>query len=716
MPEKTVREMSEMQRKRHSLEAKTFRATLVGCIALGIVMLLVGLGLYGFSLTKQYANHAFYLSQNAAMSASHGADAVALAKDVMNKYKSLDDDIRAKTGTPEYRKIFSEFENGEAYDTLIHMLPTFTRSGDVSDVYLAMYDKDTCTMVYIVDPDEKNRLYPGEWESVDEKGMHKFLDWNGEGTLYDIEYLEKCGWICTAGTPIRDDEGKICAFLLVDVTINNVLAGMRSYAFQVTAMMVLIMALLAFFMMRYMKKSLVNPINEIAKAAQEYVNDRLTGVKTSNHFNMLGIRTGDEVENLSLVMADMEKTLADYEKNLTKITAEKERISTELNLATRIQADMLPNIYPAFPDRSEFDIYATMDPAKEVGGDFYDFFLVDNDHLCMVMADVSGKGVPAALFMMASKIILENNAMMGKSPAQILTDTNTAVCSHNHEEMFVTVWLGILEISTGKLTAANAGHEYPVMKTPDGKFDLLKDKHGFVIGGMKDIKYKQYELMLKPGSKIFLYTDGVPEATDAKGNMFLNERMLDALNKDINANPEQTIKNVRRAVNDYVKDAEQFDDLTMLCMEYMGPVGENSIKEVDSYMLVIDAITDNLQEVTDFVNSRLESNDCPQKTLMQIDLAVEEIFVNIANYAYAPDTGKVSVQVEKSGEPLAVSIIFSDNGKPYNPLEKPDPDITLSADEREIGGYGIFMTKKVMDGISYEYQDGQNILKLTKNL
>ena len=246
------------------------------------------------------------------------------------------------------------------------------------------------------------------------------------------------------------------------------------------------------------------------------------------------------------------------------------RIESELNLASSIQADMLPNIYPAFPDRPEFDIYATMNPAKEVGGDFYDFFLVDDDHLCMVMADVSGKGVPAALFMMASKIILANNAMMGKSPAQILTDTNAAICSNNREEMFVTVWLGILEISTGKLTAANAGHEYPAIKYANGGFELLKDKHGFVIGGMEGLKYKEYELTLEPGSKIFLYTDGVPEATDSESRMFGTERMLAALNSDGTASPENTLKNIRAAVDGFVKDAEQFDDLTMLCAEYKG--------------------------------------------------------------------------------------------------------------------------------------------------
>ena len=282
-------------------------------------------------------------------------------------------------------------------------------------------------------------------------------------------------------------------------------------------------------------------------------------------------RTGDEIEVLAESFAMLSGKTLQYISEVERVTAEKERIGTELALATRIQADMLPNIFPAFPERSEFDIYASMDQAKEVGGDFYDFFLVDDDHLCMVIADVSGKGVPAALFMMASKIILANNAMLGKSPAQILTDSNAAICSNNREEMFVTVWLGILELSTGKLTAANAGHEYPVVKHPDGRFELLRDKHGFVVGGLDSAKYRQYELVLEPGSKLFVYTDGVPEATDAQQKLFGTEKMLDALNAAPDSAAQQCLQNVRRAVDGFVKDAEQFDDLTMLCLTYNGP-------------------------------------------------------------------------------------------------------------------------------------------------
>ena len=183
-------------------------------------------------------------------------------------------------------------------------------------------------------------------------------------------------------------------------------------------------------------------------------------------------RTNDEIEVLAEAFATLSKRTRNYIEQITKITAEKERIGAELELATRIQADMLPNIFSAFPEREEFDIYAAMTPAKEVGGDFYDFFLIDDDHLGMVMADVSGKGVPAALFMMMSKILVSNFAMMGGSPAKVLEQVNTQICKNNEEEMFVTVWFGVLEISTGKVTAANAGHEYPIIKKANGEFEI----------------------------------------------------------------------------------------------------------------------------------------------------------------------------------------------------------------------------------------------------
>ena len=249
---------------------------------------------------------------------------------------------------------------------------------------------------------------------------------------------------------------------------------------------------------------------------------------------------------------------------------EADRIETELSMATRIQADMLPNIFPAFPERDDFDVFASMNPAKEVGGDFYDFFLVDDDHLGLVMADVSGKGVPAALFMMISKILVQNYAMTGKDAAKALEAVNNQICLNNREEMFVTVWLGILDLRDGTLVAANAGHEYPVLRQPDGDFELIKDKHGFVIGGMSGVRYRPYTLQLRPGAKLFLYTDGVAEATNAKEELFGTDRMIEALRAAQDLRPQDVLASVNRAVDAFVQDAPQFDDLTMLCVQYNG--------------------------------------------------------------------------------------------------------------------------------------------------
>ena len=254
--------------------------------------------------------------------------------------------------------------------------------------------------------------------------------------------------------------------------------------------------------------------------------------------------------------------VADYEKKM-KAT------QTELNMAAKIQSDMMPQTFPPFPEREEFDIYASMTPAKDVGGDFYDFFMIDDDHLCMVIADVSGKGVPASLFMMVSKIIIKNTAMLGLSVPEILFRTNMAICSNNKNDMFVTVWLGILEVSTGRLTAANAGHEYPIVEE-NGSFSLLKGKHGVVIGAMEMMKYREYEIQLQKGSKLFVYTDGLPEASDREDNMFGIERTVETLNKFPDAPPQKLVENMSAEVRAFVGDAEQFDDLTMLCIEYKG--------------------------------------------------------------------------------------------------------------------------------------------------
>ena len=253
-----------------------------------------------------------------------------------------------------------------------------------------------------------------------------------------------------------------------------------------------------------------------------------------------------------------------------KAEQEKERIGAELNVATQIQADMLPRIFPAFPERTEFDLFASMSPAKEVGGDFYDFFLIDDDHIGLVMADVSGKGVPAALFMVIAKTLIKNRAQMGGSPAEVLSYANDQLCEGNEAELFVTVWFATIQISTGKGLAANAGHEHPAIRRKDGSFELVKYRHSPAVATLEGIRFKEHEFTLNPGDSLYVYTDGVTEATNKDDVLFGTDRMLDALNKKPDSDPKTLLETVRSDIDDFVGTAPQFDDITMLGFKYLG--------------------------------------------------------------------------------------------------------------------------------------------------
>lgn len=274
---------------------------------------------------------------------------------------------------------------------------------------------------------------------------------------------------------------------------------------------------------------------------------------------------------LALYLGAVGVHYAQAAKERQKLALKNERITAELSLATRIQANSLPKVFPPFPDRKEFDLYASMTPAKEVGGDLYDFFLIDDDHLCLVIGDVSGKGIPAALFMMVASSLIYHAAMKETSPAKVLTLVNEQICSRNPEEMFVTVWLAVLEISTGKLTATSAGHEYPALKKAGESFELFKDRHGVAVGAMDGVRYREYTIDLEPGAKIFVYTDGVAEATNSNEELFGTDRMIEALRNGENGTPRDVLKAVKAGVDEFVGKAPQFDDLTMLCLQYMGP-------------------------------------------------------------------------------------------------------------------------------------------------
>lgn len=720
MPKKTIKEMSESEKRHNSLAAKAFHAVLMGSFLLGIMALILGLGLYVYALGNQYINEAFELTKNACGVIDEVSDARGISNETLRIYHSLSDEERA-VQDDEYFKRYESIVKSDEYDLIMELLREYNESSDVNDIFIAMYDEGTQALVYVADPDEKRPCPTGSWEEETEREILKFLASDGTKEVYDVSHTEKYGWLCTTGVPIMNDDGSIAAFVLADVSMAELLEGMRSFTILYTISTIMLVLLLGYLLSKHIRNTMVEPINMIAEAAEGYAADKKTGEGLSeNHFGNLNIRTGDEIENLCITLSDMEVDLNTYEENLTKAIQEQQRMSTELDLAKKIQEDMLPTIFPPFPDREDFDIYASMVPAKEVGGDFYDYFLIDDDHLCLVMADVSGKGIPAALFMMASKILLKTTAMAEPDPKEVLERANNQICRGNSLEMFVTAWLGILELSTGKLTAANAGHEYPIIKHGNGKYELLKDKHGFVLGGIEDMKHTAYEICLEPGSKVFLYTDGVTEATNDKNEQFGTDRILEALNSYKGFDLKGVLKQVSDAMGLFVGDAPQFDDITMLCLGYEGPETGNSGEEQreEKYMkeMTLEATVANIPVVTEFVNKELEALKCPVRAQMQIDIAIDELFGNIAQYAYDPLTGPATVRVEVDDEPMAVIITFIDHGKPYDPLAGKDPDITLNAEDRKVGGLGVFLVKKTMDEITYEYKNGQNILRIRKNM
>ena len=371
--------------------------------------------------------------------------------------------------------------------------------------------------------------------------------------------------LATALVPLYTMENELPALIGIDISVAAIWEAMMNMFIMLAVTIILITSIGIGVHYRVLERTLIQPIVTLKTGA-----DELVGKLDSEEVFVSDIHTGDEIEALAHSVEEMDRSLKQKTRELVEITAEQERLNTELELASSIQMDMLPCIFPPFPDRSEFDIYASMKPAKEVGGDFYDFFLIDQDHLGLVIADVSGKGIPAALFMMMVKIMVQNCVLAGLGPKQALEQVNQLISEKNKESMFVTVWLGVLDIPSGKLIAVNAGHEYPILKKPGGCYELYKDRHGMAVGMMEGIHYREYELQLEPESHIFVYSDGLAEANNSEEKLFGIDRTLVALNEVPDADAEETLNAVRRAVDTFVGDAAQFDDLTMMCIVYHG--------------------------------------------------------------------------------------------------------------------------------------------------
>ena len=454
-----------------------------------------------------------------------------------------------------------------------------------------------------------------------------------------------------------------------------------------TTVFIEIMVFAALFVLIYLlvKKLVVENIQKINRSLEEI---------TGGNLNVtVDVRSNEEFVSLSDDINSTVHTLKGY------IAEAAARIDRELEFAKTIQISTLPFIFPPYPDRTDFDIHATMDTAKEVGGDFYDFYLLDENRLAFMIADVSGKGISAAMFMMKAKTLIKSYADKESDVSKILTRANADLCENNEAKMFVTCWMGILDFKTHTVHFANAGHNSPLVRHQDGKFEYFKARSGFVLAGMEGVKYKKGELKLMPGDAIFLYTDGVTEATDAHNRLYGDDRLKAVLDRMAGASAKEICLGVKQDIDAFVGEAPQFDDMTMLCLRL-----------TPKQSITVDPREDTMQTVVSFVEKTLAEAGVPMKIAAKMNIVADEIYSNIQHHS-----GATKAELECTVSENSITLVFVDNGSPYNPLDKEDPDTTLSADDREIGGLGIFLVKKTMDDVTYEYLDGMNRLTLKKS-
>lgn len=476
---------------------------------------------------------------------------------------------RTAAGYIDGDRVLSYVETGEKdayYQQILDFLNVMQRQCELKYIYVFVPCEND--YVYVWDADKiEGTCVLGDHEEYVEGGKEIVAEVFRPDPAENISIIHSkaYGYIASAYSPVFNSRGEPVAMVGVDLSMPGIEKDVLRFALIIILCVVLITIVAFAGFSALVNYNIIMPILELSNAAKSMVNH----LQQDETFQV-SIKTGDEIEELAGTFMQMDREVREYIRQLSAVTAEKERIGAELDVARHIQASMLPSIFPPFPERSEFAIYAMSAPAKEVGGDFYDFFLVDEGHLALVIADVSGKGVPAALFMMISKTLIKSAAQTGLSPKAVLEKVNNQLCENNEAEMFVTVWLGILEIATGKMVCANAGHEYPALRKAGGGYELFKDKHGFVVAGMENVRYQEYCLELAPGDSIYVYTDGVVEATNGRNQLYGDKRMIDTLNHHRDASCEELLHSMKEDIDLFVGEAPQFDDITMLYLEYKG--------------------------------------------------------------------------------------------------------------------------------------------------
>jgi len=560
-------------KKNRSLKRVALSAILFGAIIILIMAVLVEIVLFIYPTLENYKRELDH--EGSLVTALIGQEYLETVFDkVKDAYYSTPEEIRHDQYGDEYVSIIRPIADEEFLEAR-KILNTCKEQAKLENVYFTFFDEEYERLVYVIDGnDRKYAFLPGMWLSNENgtidhpKTIERTLHSNW---FLPVTYGTVQGWTATNYSEVYDSAGNVIGYMTMNITINSFARQIMMFLAIYIPVMVVVLIGIALLAAGAINKSIIVPINNLAGAARKYTSiSKVERHVDTSVFEDLNIHTGDEIEQLWETMVDMEDDVSQAMKQIRDVTKKQERLATELDLAKNIQAAALPTDFKEISEKDEIELFAYMTPAKEVGGDFYDFFMIDEDHLGLVIADVSGKGIPAALFMMISKSLIKTRAMEGGSPSEILKFVNDSLCEDNINDMFVTVWLGILTISTGDVIAANAGHEYPFITGEDGKLTLYKDRHGMVIGAMGGIQYKDYGFKLAKGQRLFVYTDGVAEATNEKDELFGLERIEESLGRYDGDSPEGLIRYMKAEVDAFAGSMEQFDDITMLSLWYKG--------------------------------------------------------------------------------------------------------------------------------------------------
>lgn len=519
----------------------------------------------------------------------------------------------------------------------------------------------------------------GEDMLARKKGV-KHMDVGGEDALVVYEPIPGTGWsICC-----------VCPYESVMSQLDLVTVKAAGALFGGLAIMLILIRLIIIYSM----KPLVRLTAAATKISAGDLNADLREMKPS-----------DDISRLNNAFAGMQKSLRHQMQRLVDTTRAKERIESELHIARDIQMSLVPHSFSPFPESESLELYARIRPAKEVGGDLYDYFF-RGDRLFFTIGDVSGKGVPASLFMAVTRTLFRIAASHKDSPAEILATINDTILNENDTCMFVTMFIGVLDTNTGLLTFCNAGHNRPVIIGPGGA-TMLNVKENIPAGVMEGFVYEQESIRLQTNEKLFIYTDGLTEAENSDKKLYGDDQMLAVLSETVGATPHETITRIEKSVDDFAGDMNQSDDLTMLCLRLNRGHGDYDTIIFKSSL----SIVRELPSLTDNLASRysLDPEICGR-----INLILEEALVNVVNYAYRDrDSGDITLTTRFDSDSGKLTFEISDQGTPFNPIMIPKPDLEASADERRIGGLGIHLVRTLSDNLEYRHSDSRNILTIT---